>query len=85
MISASTDCSLRLWELNEADQTIRSFTGHMNEKNFVGLSVNCDASYIACGSENNSVITYFSKVSKPVVAHFFGNSIDKITVLFFKY
>ena len=35
-VSASTDSHLKMWRLNEG-QCIRSFTGHTNEKNFVGL------------------------------------------------
>ena len=34
-----------------------SFTGHQNEKNFVGLST--DGEYIACGSEDNSLYLYY--------------------------
>ena len=34
-----------------------SFTGHQNEKNFVGLAT--DGEYIACGSENNSLYLYY--------------------------
>ncbi len=35
-VSASTDSNLKLWNLN-GGQCIRSYTGHVNEKNFVGL------------------------------------------------
>jgi len=34
-----------------------SFTGHQNEKNFVGLAT--DGDYIACGSEDNSLYVYY--------------------------
>lgn len=40
---------------------VRTFRGHTNEKNFVGLTVNSE--YIACGSETNEVFVYH-KVSK---------------------
>ncbi len=33
------------------------YRGHVNERNFVGLSVSPDG-YIACGSEDNSVVCY---------------------------
>ncbi|KAH6589984.1 hypothetical protein BASA50_009685 [Batrachochytrium salamandrivorans] len=92
MVSASTDCSLRLWSLKESmtgsamnakgrSQSVfaRSYNGHTNEKNFVGLSVNCDGEFIACGSETNEVYTYFSKLSKPVLTHHFGSTIDSVT------
>ena len=42
----STDNDLRLWEYNE-QKTVQIYRGHINEKNFVGLSINQD--YIACG------------------------------------
>lgn len=35
---------------------VRTFRGHTNEKNFVGLTVNNE--YIACGSETNEVFIY---------------------------
>lgn len=40
---------------------LRTYRGHVNEKNFVGLSVNSE--YIACGSETNEVFIYH-KVKK---------------------
>ncbi|KVH95351.1 G-protein beta WD-40 repeat-containing protein [Cynara cardunculus var. scolymus] len=58
LVSASTDNTLKLWDLNKANNgclstssCILTFKGHTNEKNFVGLSV-ADG-YIACGSETN--------------------------------
>lgn len=44
----------------------------MNEKNFVGLSVNSE--YIACGSETNEVFIYHKAISKPMAWHRFGSS-----------
>lgn len=35
-VSASTDSTLKSWKLNEG-QCMRSYSGHYNEKNFVGL------------------------------------------------
>lgn len=35
---------------------VRTFKGHANEKNFVGLTVSSE--YIACGSETNEVFVY---------------------------
>ncbi|KAF2284865.1 hypothetical protein GH714_031414 [Hevea brasiliensis] len=64
LASASTDSTLRLWD-------VRTFRGHTNEKNFVGLSVNYD--YIACGSETNDVFVYHKEISKPVTWHRFGS------------
>ncbi len=38
-VSASTDSTLKQWRLNES-QFVSSYTGHHNEKNFVGLAAN---------------------------------------------
>ncbi|XP_059661141.1 E3 ubiquitin-protein ligase COP1 isoform X2 [Cornus florida] len=70
LASASTDSTLRLWDVKE-NLPIRTFRGHTNEKNFVGLSVN--SGYIACGSETNEVFVYHKAISKPVTWHRFGS------------
>nr|KYP42368.1 Protein SPA1-RELATED 3 [Cajanus cajan] len=64
LISASTDNTLKLWDLSMCasrviDSPIQSFTGHINVKNFVGLSVS--DGYIATGSETNEAfhLSYF--------------------------
>ncbi|DBB03651.1 TPA: hypothetical protein ACH3X3_010979 [Trebouxia sp. C0006] len=77
VISASTDNSLKLWDVADAAQSegncapITSFTGHTNEKNFVGLSVS-KGGYVACGSENNAVYCYNKAVPTPICDHKFG-------------
>lgn len=50
---------------------IRTFRGHTNEKNFVGLTVNSE--YIACGSETNEVFVYHKVqyVSRTIKPFFF--------------
>ncbi|EFN57379.1 hypothetical protein CHLNCDRAFT_142774 [Chlorella variabilis] len=74
LVSASTDSTLRLWDLADvmagADSATTSgassagssgtrcrpactYTGHRNQRNFVGLSVSPDG-HILCGSEDNS-------------------------------
>uniref|UniRef100_A0A8B9J6X3 COP1 E3 ubiquitin ligase n=1 Tax=Astyanax mexicanus TaxID=7994 RepID=A0A8B9J6X3_ASTMX len=45
IVSASTDSQLKLWNVNKP-HCLRSFKGHINEKNFVGLASNGD--YVAC-------------------------------------
>jgi len=69
LVSASTDGTLRLWNVQNAStpSSVRTFRGHTNAKNFVGLAVNKD--YIACGSENNSVFTYAKSMSMPALTH----------------
>ncbi|GAB2296691.1 hypothetical protein Dimus_030799 [Dionaea muscipula] len=83
LVSASTDNTLKLWDLtrsssiglstNACSLTLR---GHTNEKNFVGLSV-ADG-YIACGSETNEVYSYYKSFPTPITSHKFG-SIDPIS------
>lgn len=52
VVSASTDSTLRLWNVDQ-QAAARVYEGHVNEKNFVGLSA--DGEFIACGSELNEV------------------------------
>ncbi|KAL3519404.1 hypothetical protein ACH5RR_017553 [Cinchona calisaya] len=73
LASASTDSSLRLWDVNE-NIPVRTFKGHTNEKNFVGLTVNNE--YIACGSETNEVFAYHKAISKPAAWHRFGSDVE---------
>ncbi|KAI4369847.1 hypothetical protein MLD38_018248 [Melastoma candidum] len=79
IISASTDNTLKLWNLKQkssaglssADDCALTFRGHTNEKNFVGLSV-WDG-YIACGSETNEVFTYYKSMPSPISSLWFGS------------
>ncbi|XP_065829192.1 E3 ubiquitin-protein ligase COP1-like [Oscarella lobularis] len=70
IISASTDSQLKLWNV-DASGCQRTFKGHVNEKNFVGLATNGE--YIACGSENNSVCVYYGGLSKLLLSHKFSS------------
>ncbi|XP_019861757.1 PREDICTED: E3 ubiquitin-protein ligase RFWD2-like, partial [Amphimedon queenslandica] len=65
LVSASTDSELKLWSI-DTGSCLRTFKGHVNDKNFVGLSVN--NGYITCGSENNSFYVYQKYVSKPILS-----------------
>lgn len=85
LVSASTDNTLKLWDLHKTSASGFSstacsltLTGHTNEKNFVGLSV-CDG-YIACGSETNEIYAYYKSLPMPITSHKFG-SLDPITGL----
>ncbi|KAI1321446.1 RING finger and WD repeat domain-containing protein 2 [Mortierella claussenii] len=71
LVSASTDSTLKLWNTQRMN-CARTYTGHVNEKNFVGLSASGD--WISCGSENNAVYTYYKELRDPVVTVKFGNS-----------
>ncbi|KAK2152353.1 hypothetical protein LSH36_330g00012, partial [Paralvinella palmiformis] len=64
IVSASTDSQLKLWNLNKS-HCLRTFCGHTNEKNFVGLAT--DGDYVACGSENNSLYVYYKGLSKQLM------------------
>ncbi|RDX88261.1 Protein SPA1-RELATED 3, partial [Mucuna pruriens] len=77
LVSASTDNTLKLWDLSMCasrviDSPIQSFTGHMNVKNFVGLSVS--DGYIATGSETNEVFIYHKAFPMPVLSFKFQNT-----------
>ncbi|CAH0552895.1 unnamed protein product [Brassicogethes aeneus] len=61
IVSASTDSQLKMWNVN-TPYCLRSFVGHINEKNFVGLAT--DGDYVACGSENNALYIYYKGLSK---------------------
>lgn len=57
--------------LPQANSTLcRTFSGHVNEKNFVGLALKGDI--ISCGSENNSIYAYDRDLSKPLAVYKFS-------------
>ncbi|KAI3741015.1 hypothetical protein L1987_58679 [Smallanthus sonchifolius] len=74
LASASTDSTLRLWDVKE-NMPLRTFRGHTNEKNFVGLTVNNE--YIACGSETNEVFVYHKDISRPAAWHRFSSETNE--------
>lgn len=74
LVSASTDSTLRLWDTGAApgSPAERVYEGHMNEKNFVGLSV--DGEFLACGSETNEAFVYLKPLSNSVAHAAFTSS-----------
>jgi E3 ubiquitin-protein ligase RFWD2 len=66
LVSASTDNTLKLWNISQSSVQ-RTFQGHQNEKNFVGLSTSEE--YIACGSENNAVYVYYKEMGIPMLSY----------------
>ncbi|XP_047336623.1 E3 ubiquitin-protein ligase COP1-like isoform X2 [Impatiens glandulifera] len=72
LASASTDSTLRLWDVKANMPVHTTFKGHKNEKNFVGLSANNE--FLACGSESNEVFVYHKEISSPVTRYSFGSS-----------
>ncbi|CAF0923949.1 unnamed protein product [Didymodactylos carnosus] len=74
IVSASTDSQLRLWRVTEG-QCLRTYRGHVNEKNFVGLAVS--SGYIVCGSETNTVHLYQHDISRPLLSYKFDDGSTK--------
>uniref|UniRef100_A0A5B7BY07 Protein kinase domain-containing protein n=1 Tax=Davidia involucrata TaxID=16924 RepID=A0A5B7BY07_DAVIN len=77
LVSASTDNSLKLWDLSMytsqvLDGPLQTFTGHMNVKNFVGLSIS--DGYIATGSETNEVVIYHKAFPMPMLSFKFDGT-----------
>ncbi|KAK6132670.1 hypothetical protein DH2020_033586 [Rehmannia glutinosa] len=77
LVSASTDNTLKLWDLSMCtsrvlDSPLQSFTGHLNLKNFVGLSVS--EGYIATGSETNEVFVYHKAFPMPAMSFKFNST-----------
>ncbi|XP_057379566.1 E3 ubiquitin-protein ligase COP1-like [Daphnia carinata] len=75
LVSASTDSQLKLWSVDD-NVSYRSFRGHTNEKNFVGLSTTDGSKddrrdLIACGSENNALYLYSKGLSQPLLHYRF--------------
>jgi protein suppressor of PHYA-105 1 len=54
-----------------APRPLRTFRGHRNERNFVGLSV-APGGYLACGSEDDAVHAYFHALPFPIATHSFA-------------
>lgn len=89
---SSTDNTLKLWSINpyvldmnnnenikHKVQLIRTYSGHANERNFAGLSINKDGDFILCGSETNEIYIYYSEFEKPIIVQNFGNIEDNVT------
>ncbi|KAL5727563.1 RING-type E3 ubiquitin transferase [Ranunculus cassubicifolius] len=68
MVSAGTDGCLKLWNGNGA-QTMRTYKGHSNNRNFVGLSVWRNGGLLGCGSESGEVFVYDKRWGNPMWVH----------------
>ena len=53
-------------DLVSSTRLIRTLTGHVNRKNFVGLAASSDGKSVACGSETNELFVYNKNFSAPV-------------------
>jgi E3 ubiquitin-protein ligase RFWD2 len=79
VVSAAIDGSIKLWDISnsmaEAVLPVRSYRGHCNKKNFVGLSVWEEGGLFACGSESNEVFAYDYRWGSPLWTNEFdGNN-----------
>ena len=70
LVTASTDNQIKLWNTNYRS-SLRSFSGHVNEKRFIGLSTHDD--YFCCGSEDNSVYVYYKGVERKILSFSFNS------------
>ncbi|KAH9324115.1 hypothetical protein KI387_004293 [Taxus chinensis] len=70
VVSASIDGSLKLWDISKSIEEgmvpVRTYRGHSNRRNFVGLSVWQEGGLLACGSESNEVFAYDSRWGSPI-------------------
>ena len=76
VIGASTDNTVRAWNLDTEGDVLpptEEYKGHVNERNFVGLSVHQDG-FIATGSEDNSVCCYYKAFPFPMTQRMIHDS-----------
>ncbi|CAN0902737.1 WD repeat-containing protein RUP2 [Linum grandiflorum] len=72
LVSASIDGSLKLWDLvNNSTEPVRTYRGHSNGRNFVGLSVWNGGGLLGCGSESNQAFVYDRRWGEPIWVHGF--------------
>lgn len=81
LISASTDSSCKLWNVQKQEPGL-SYAGHTNGRNFVGLTGRND--FFACGSEDNSVYVYHKGFAGPVVTYGFGSRAGFVSTVAWK-
>ena len=81
LISASTDSSCKLWNVQKQEPGL-SYAGHTNNRNFVGLSGRGD--FFACGSEDNSLYVYNKRFAGPVVRYGFGSRAEFVSTVAWK-
>lgn len=84
VVGASTDSMIRTWNISNLNQmqaepnaitsprhipSQHKYIGHVNDRNFVGLSVHQEGGLIATGSEDNTVKCYYKSFPFPVAQH----------------
>lgn len=75
LVSASTDGQIKLWDVDQTN-CVRSYEGHVNEKNFVGLTTNDD--FIATGSEDNSLYIYYKGIEQNMLTYCFDKQVCSV-------
>ncbi|XP_027159455.1 WD repeat-containing protein RUP2 [Coffea eugenioides] len=65
MVTAGIDGCLKTWHTAD-HRLIRTYTGHVNARRFVGLSVWRGGGLLSCGSEDNQVVVYDKRWGSPV-------------------
>ncbi|CAI0546895.1 unnamed protein product [Linum tenue] len=71
LVSSAIDGSLKLWDLKRSHTAVRTYRGHSNSRNFVGLSVWARGGLLGCGSENNRAFVYDRRWGEPIWVHGF--------------
>ncbi|XP_031501872.1 WD repeat-containing protein RUP2 [Nymphaea colorata] len=65
IVSAGIDGCLKLWDVHAA-KVVRTYEGHVNARNFVGLAVWREGGLLGCGSESNEVYVYDRRWKDPI-------------------
>ncbi|XP_027103814.1 WD repeat-containing protein RUP2 [Coffea arabica] len=65
MVTAGIDGCLKTWHTAD-HRLIRTYTGHVNARRFVGLSVWRGGGLLSCGSEDNQVVVYDKRWGSPI-------------------
>lgn len=77
IVTGSTDGSLKLWDIANGQRVVRTCRGHVNSRNFVGLSVWRHGGLVVSGSENNEVFVYDKRWGEPVWVRGLGGQTDR--------
>ncbi|GLI59699.1 hypothetical protein VaNZ11_001644, partial [Volvox africanus] len=57
-------------------ELVRTFSGHVNERNFVGLAT--DGDFLACGSESHEVFVYHRSLPQPALTFSFSSRMREL-------
>lgn len=65
IVTSGIDGCLKTWHMGDRRVT-RTFTGHVNTRRFVGLSVWRGGGLLSCGSEDDQVVVYDKRWDDPI-------------------